>query len=467
MNKPLAWDPQPKQHALIACPVPDVFSGGGRGGGKTDGLLGDFMAHAEDYGPYARGILFRRSYPELEEVERRCHELFPYVGARWQATKRTWVWPNGAIFLLRHLDRDSHANEYQGHSYTAMYFDELTNWPSLVPIDKLRACLRSPHGVPCYLRATGNPGGVGHNLVKARYVDPAPPGEPFTVTETVAGETVTIQRCYIPSTLDDNFMLLRNDPHYWERVVLAAGGREDLIYAWRHGRWDITAGGYFDDLWRTAIHTISPFEIPPGFFIRRAFDWGSAAPFAVLWIAHSDGESPVGPQKRVYPKNTRFVIGEYYGWSGRPNEGLRLTNSEIAKQIRERETSAVWGNRVKPGPADSQIFDVTNGTSIADEMALHGVMWTPAQKGPGSRRQGWQTIRGKLSASLVWPMEEPGLFVVDTCRQFVRTFPTLPRDQADPDDVDTAAEDHIGDCLRYECSMPFNWQSHRIPLTGF
>ena len=45
--------------------------------------------------------------------------------------------------------------------------------------------------------------------------------------------------------------------------------------------------------------------------------------------------------------------------------------------------------------------------------------------------------------------ERPGLFVFESCRHFLRTVPTLPRDAKDPDDVDTLAEDHIGDETRY------------------
>mgnify|MGYP003597154235 CR=1 FL=1 len=49
------------------------------------------------------------------------------------------------------------------------------------------------------------------------------------------------------------------------------------------------------------------------------------------------------------------------------------------------------------------------------------------------------------------PMEDPGLFAFDTCRQFIRTVPTLPRDANKTDDVDTHAEDHIADETRYRC----------------
>jgi hypothetical protein len=449
----LIWEAQPRQIDLITCPVEDVLYGGARGGGKTDGLLGDWATHAEDYGRYARGVFFRKSYPELEEVERRCHEIFPGFGAQWQATKRTWVWPNGASLRLRFLERDLDAEGFQGHSYDWVGCDELGNWPSSVGIDKLRACLRSAHRVPCFFRASANPGGVGHNWVKARYIDPAPAMMPFWAEETIANMTIRTQRCFIPATLDDNPILLYSDPGYWQRVVAAASGNEALVKAWRHGDWDIIAGGMLDDVWDAQWHVLEPFAVPTTWRIRRAFDWGSSKPFAVAWFAHADGETPA-PNGRTYPKSTRVLLMEYYGWNGKPNEGLRMTNTEIARQIKMIEGASAYGGRLLPGPADSQIFDVVNGTSIADEMARQGVRWQAAQKGPGSRRQGAQLLRQRLKASMQWPMEEPGLFIFSSCRQWLRTVPVMPRDPKNPDDVDSEAEDHLYDCTRYELSIP-------------
>jgi hypothetical protein len=332
--------------------------------------------------------------------------------------------------------------------------DELGNWPSPVGVDKLRACLRSAHGIPCYFRGSANPGGVGHNWVKARYIDPAPPMTPFWVEDTIAGMTIRTQRCFIPATLDDNPILLANDPGYWQRVVAAAGGNEALVKAWRAGDWDIVSGGMLDDLWNARVHALEPFEIPRGWPIRRAFDWGSSRPFSVGWWAQADGESPAGPERRVYLKGTRFLIMEYYGWNGKPNEGVRMTNTDIARQIKAMEEASPYKGRLLPGPADSQIFDVVNGTSIADEMARQGIRWQAAQKGPGSRRQGAQLIRQRLKASRQWPMEDPGLFIFSSCRQWLRTVPTIPRDGKNPDDVNDESEDHCYDMTRYELSMP-------------
>lgn len=437
-NYVVAWRPQPgPQTFLLQCPYDEIFYGGARGGGKTSGLLGHWAKHAQHGGRHARGILFRRTYPELEEVLAQALELYPKLGAFYSVQRRCWSFPNGAQLKLRHLQRDLDHVKYQGHQYTWMGWEEITNFPSPVPIDSLKACLRSAHGVRCQWLATGNPGGAGHNWVKARFIDPMSPLRPFR--DPLSGAV----RVFIPARLADNQILLQKDPGYVDR--LKASGPPWLVKAWLDGLWDIVAGGMVDDLWTSAVHVLEPFPIPAGWLIDRAFDWGSSKPFSLGWWAESDGGR--APNGRVYPKGTLFRIAEWYGWSGKPNEGLRMLAVDIARKGREMEQRAGW--RVQPGPADPAIFAVENGVCIADDMARLGLPFEPADAGPGSRKTGWERVRRYLNAARQSPMEEPGLFVFETCRQFLRTVPVLPRDLRDPDDVNTESEDHIGDETRY------------------
>lgn len=455
------WAAQPgPQMALISCPYEDIFFGGARGGGKTDGSLGDWLSHVEEAGKYARGIFFRRTYDELEEALDRAHELFTPLGAKFKASKRTFIFPNGARLKFRRMERDRDASRYQGHQYTWICFEELTQWASPDPVDKLRACLRNGKApVAKRFLATGNPGGVGHNWVKARYIDPAAPFTPFYDEEQ---ET---WRVFIPSKLDDNPALTGNDPDYWKRVKASANGNEALLQAWRWGNWDIVAGGMFDDLFKRDVHVVKPFAIPSSWRVDRSYDWGSSAPFSVGWWAESDGTR--APNGVIYPRGTLFRIGEWYGWNGKPNKGLKMLTPDIAKGIKEREAKMpyVSKERIKPGPADGMIFDAgknDDAKSIADVMAEGGVKWTEADKSPGSRKTRWERLREYLAASHPkfdesgqrLPMEKPGIFIFDTCANWVRTVPVLPRDESNPDDIDTDAEDHIADETGYRLMAP-------------
>jgi hypothetical protein len=119
---------------------------------------------------------------------------------------------NGARLKFVYLERDSDAEQYQGHNYTRVYIEEVTNFASPSPINRLRATLRSATGVPVGMRLTGNPGGPGHNWVKARYIDPEPQGYKIIAEECEVeidgvNQTVRLERVFIPSKLGDNMLL--------------------------------------------------------------------------------------------------------------------------------------------------------------------------------------------------------------------------------------------------------------------
>jgi hypothetical protein len=415
-------------------------------------MLGKFAVKAARFGKDCVGIFFRRSREDLKEAIERSDQIYRPIGARWYEQKKQWRFPSGARLKFEYLDRDADANNYQGHNYTDLFFEEITQWGDPKPINKLRATLRSAVGVPCQFHATGNPGGPGHNWVKQRFIDPAPQGykvlwEDFTNPFT--GEVIKTSRVFIPSKLPDNKFL---GPGYVAKLYQA--GDAELVRAWLEGDWDVVAGGMFDDVWATKTHVLEPFDIPSSWRIDRSFDWGSSKPFSVGWWAESDGSEVrlANGQTRHFPPGTLFRIAEWYGWNGKANEGLRLSDNAIASGIKSREEQMRIGRRVRPGPADSSIFDEVNGDSPAKQQERVGVRWEKADKSPGSRKRGWQLIRNRLIASKAERMEKPGLFVFSTCQQFIRTVPSLPRLDRDPDDIDTEAEDHIADETRYRVS---------------
>ena len=106
--------------------------------------------------------------------------------------------------------------------------------------------------------------------------------------------------------------------------------------------------------------------------------------------------------------------------------------------------------------ADSSIFNIERGGSIADDMGKQGVSWSKANKSPGSRKLGLDKLRGMLRESAKENPEGPGLWVFENCRQFIRTMPILQMSERDPEDVDTNSEDHIYDETRYFLLRPDN-----------
>jgi hypothetical protein len=127
------WEAQPRQAALIACPVFEVFFGGARGGGKTDAALGDWASHADLYGEHAIGLMIRRTLVQLTETIERSKQLYRPLGAKYHEQDKLWRFPNGARLRFAYLERDADADGYQGHSYTRVFIEEIGNFPSPSP----------------------------------------------------------------------------------------------------------------------------------------------------------------------------------------------------------------------------------------------------------------------------------------------------------------------------------------------
>lgn len=410
--------------------------------------------------PGLQVYLFRRTYPDLWKNHMEGPSGFPILLSEFTQTGYAKInhsdgkisfWNGSSIFLC-HCQHEKNIYDFQGAEIHVLMIDELTQWLKNM-YTYLRGRVRMVgielpekyKGLFPRVLCGANPGGLGHNWVKSAWIDLG------SGTHQMPKQDGGMLREYIRAKLEDNPVGVAADPNYEDR--LSGLGDEALVKAMRDGDWDIVAGGAIDDVWKREVHVLKPFKIPAGWSVDRSFDWGSSKPFAALWWAESDGTPAImaDGSQRSFPAGTIFLIHEYYGWNGNPNEGCRKLNAEIAREIlRHEEGLKLQGiHAVAPGPADSSIFDIVDGKRMVDEFIRCGVNWIESDKSPGSRIAGLQKLRDMLSASLQPHMEEPGLFVFDTCTHFIRTVPVLQRDQKKPDDVDSSAEDHIYDATRY------------------
>lgn len=459
------WAPQPgSQEAFLTCPYPEVLYEGTRGPGKTDALLMDFAQEVgKGWGREWRGVLFRRTFPELADVIEKSERWFPLIfkGATYNKADHSWHFESGETLLFRHFLREKDYWSYHGHAYPWIGWEELTTWPDSSGYLKMFSCNRSTKvGMPLRVRSTTNPYGVGHNWVKARWRLPLKEGQiigPVIRDSRDREGSLEPPRVAIRGYLVENRILLHADAGYIQRIRAAARNPAELR-AWIYGDWNIVAGGMLDDVWNDAVHRVPAIPlhlIPRRWRISRSYDHGSSKPFSVGWWATSNGE-PYKYNGRWYGvlAGDKYRIADWYGWNGNPNEGVKMASGSIAQGILDRE--ADWGlvGRVKETVADSSIFDEHEPKkSVAGEMSKVGVYWDPADKGPGSRKQGWEQIRTLLKNALpsyAGIRENKGLFIFDTCTHWLRTVPVLPRSDKDLDDVDTESEDHTGDETRYE-----------------
>jgi len=449
-----AWMPQPgSQTAFITCPYWEVLYEGTRGPGKTDALIIDFLQNVgKGYGSAYRGILFRESFPQLTDVISRTKKYYTQVfpDAKFLGSNgvNKWVFPDGEELLFRHMKRADDYWNYHGHEYPWIGWEELTNWPTIECYESMKACNRcSIIGVPIKYRSTCNPWGAGHGWVKQYFIDPAPA---FTKIVNSSGQI----RIRIHGSLKENKILCKADPDYIKNLSSIENVQKRK--AWLEGNWDIAAGGFFDGVWDPDKHIIEPFKVPTGWKYIISLDWGSQKPASLGIWAKSNGVAL--PDGRVFPRGSIIRVKEWYiverDSRGRtiPDKGLKLTNEEMAIGIYDLTKDL----DVIQWVADPSIFRDQSGPSIFKQFSK--VRRLPFKPADNERIAGWQSMRGLMAEAAKEIPENPGLWVFKTCREWIRTIPSLLRDDKDMEDIRTDMEDHIADETRYVC------QTVRPPL---
>lgn len=319
----VAWRPNPGPQTL-ALMVPDrgvekideVVYGGARGGGKSVWLILDFVEHAASWGDAARGILFRRYYPDLTELWDIASRILTPLG--WRPNRSPgmdglkWVAPNGAVLFFRALRNAEDYGKYHGHSYTWVGLDELTQWPAPGPVDMLWSCMRSARGVSVVRRATCNPGGPGHGWVKDRYRLGSqaawPLGKPVVwQPQPEAAPDVWIRSLFIPARTTDNPSI---DPGDYRRRLAASAGSAQMLKAWWEGDWDAVEGAAFD-LYDPDLHEFDEDEVDlrPWWFRWVAIDWGFEHEAGILYAAF-DGETIFVEEEMTVRRMTPAALGE-------------------------------------------------------------------------------------------------------------------------------------------------------------
>ena len=439
----IIWSPQEKQRVFMSRPEYEALYGGAAGGGKSDALVIEALRQVGV--PYYKALILRKTFPELSELIEKSQNYYPraFKGARYNAANHTWTFPSGAKIIFGAMGHENDKTKYQGRSYDFIAFDELTHFTRDEYIYMFSRNRPNGPGTRVYIRATANPGGVGHAWVKERFITAAPPMTP--VYETVSWRAPDGKVCgkkqsriFVPSTVFDNAALLNNDPSYVSRLAaLPRGLREALLY----GDWNSFSGQVFSE-WkndpahykdRLYTHVIDPFKIPRDFGIWCALDWGYSKPFSVGWYA-------VDRDRRLYR------IREYYGCCGTPDKGILSEPSAVARAIKmiENEDINLRGRRIQR-VGDPAIWSSDGTESIGALFERERVYFKP---GRNARIAGKMQVHHRLAFD---KEGKPGLYVFNTCANFIRTVPALNYSKSNVEDVDTTQEDHIYDELRYVC----------------
>lgn len=428
----IIFQPNPgPQTEFLSAPEREVLYGGSAGGGKTFAMVADPVRGFNFEGQ--RSLLLRRTTEELREILSVTKELYPKAipGAKFLERDKTWVFPSGATLWLSYLDRDDDVMRYQGQAFQWIGFDEITQWHTPYPWDYMRSRLRGDKGNGLYMRSTSNPGGPGHQWVKKMFVDPAPWGESFWATDINTGKTLTwpkghsregeplFKRRFIPAKLFDNPYLASDGMYEANLLSLPEHQRRQLL----EGDWDINEGAAFPEFNRS-IHVIEPFEIPANWPKFRACDYGYGSHTGVVWFA-------------VAPDEQLIVYRELYV--------SKVLAADLAEMILEAEE----GEKIRYGVLDSSLWHRRGdtGPSLAEVMILKGCRWRPSDRSAGSRVAGKNELHRRLQVDEF--TQQPRIVFFNTCTNTINQLPSIPLDKNNPEDVDTKAEDHLYDALRY------------------
>lgn len=239
----------------------DLGFGGAWGGTKTESLIMGGVRYADR--PGMRTLILRNTYPQLQQIIDRTHDLFPQMGGKWSEQNKRWEFPAGGVYRFGYGSNMKEIRQYLSDEYTYIGIDQAEQIEDESVLDLLMGRIRSKHpDLTLMFRVTFNPGGPGHGFCQRRYVKPCPwDGTPIVLPNGIT-------RGFIFSTFKDNPTLLENDPTYEKRLeALPEHLRKQAL-----GDWSAGEGVAFPNLTETShLEVIQP----EGWWTHfGAFDWG-------------------------------------------------------------------------------------------------------------------------------------------------------------------------------------------------
>lgn len=216
--------------------------------------------------PGYSALILRRTFPDLALPGAIMHRakqwLVPQTEVRWNDNEKVFTFPSGAQIAFGYLQHEDDKYRYQGTEFHYIAFDELTQFTETQYTYLLSRLRHPPAGVPLRMRGASNPGGLGHDWVKARFL---PSIDPVTGDVVYPRDEDGHVRVFVPAKLRDNPSLNADE---YERNLreLDPVTRAQLL----DGDWGARPPGEMFD--RTYAKIINAEDLPTGIRWVRAWD---------------------------------------------------------------------------------------------------------------------------------------------------------------------------------------------------
>lgn len=316
----MEWKPTKRQADFLQLPdqIFEALGGGAAGGGKSELLLMLPLVRQFNQHPRFKGIIFRRTYPELEKeliTRSQVDGYFAACGATYNDQKKRWTWPWGSQLQFGHVEHEKDVRNYDTAEYQYVGWDEATSFtPFIYEYITFSRVRKSVDNLPAIVRAATNPGNIGHAYFRKRFVEPHLQGNVvLRETRKLHGKDSTILRIFLPFFATDNEYLMQNDPAYIDRLHRLP---EHERRAKLDGDWFTFKGQVFDDFRvrplpdepANACHVVSPFPIPSYWPKILFIDWGYAAMTYAGWLAIDPGTRKIYQYREYWVKQTKISV---------------------------------------------------------------------------------------------------------------------------------------------------------------